>query len=84
MKKRILAAVIVAATSCTVYRITEQLATAERGYTAFGGEELLFVFGIMLALYIFAGAFTRSKKKSGSRKTTANQTESEQSESKSP
>ncbi len=83
MKKRILAAVIVAAASCTVYRITEQLATAERGYDAFGGEELLFIFGIMLAIYILAGAFAQSKKKSGSHKTTASQTESKQSESNS-
>lgn len=84
MKKRILVAVIVAAASCTVYRITEQLAIADRGYTAFGGEELLFIFGIMIALYILIGTFTRSKKKSGSHKTTASQTESEQSESNSP
>lgn len=84
MKKRILAAVIVAAASYTVYRITEQLATTDRGYTALGGEELLFIFGIMIALYILVGAFTRSKKKGGSHKTTASQTESEQSESNSP
>lgn len=84
MKKRVLAAVIVAAASCTVYRITEQLATAERGYTAFGGEELLFISGITFAICILAGAFTRNKKKSGSHKATASQTESEQSESNSP
>lgn len=84
MRKRILAAVIVTATSSTVYRITDQLATAERGYAAFGGEELLFIFGIMLAICILAGALSRNKKKSGSHKTTASQTESEQSESNSP
>lgn len=83
MKKRILAAVIVAAASCVLYRVTEQLATAERGYTAFGGEELLFISGITFAICILAGAFTRNKKKSGSQKATAS-TESEQSESNSP
>ena len=84
MKKRILAAVIVAVISGFVYPRMEQFAIAERGYATFGGEELLFIFGIMLAIYILAGAFTRSKKKSGSHKTTASQTESEQSESNSP
>lgn len=84
MKKRVMAAVIVAATSCTVYRITEQLATAERGYSSFGGEEIFLLLGIFLAVYILVGGFSRSKKKSGSHKATAPQTESEQSESNSP
>lgn len=84
MKKRVMAAVIVAATSCTVYRITEQTVTAKRGYSAFGGEEIFLLLGIFLAVYILVGGFSRSKKKSGSHKATAPQTESEQSESNSP
>ncbi len=83
LKKRVFAAVIIAALSCTVYRIAEQLATAERGYSAIGGEEMLLAFGIFLAVYILIGGFSRNKKKNGSRKATANQTESEQSESNS-
>ena len=82
MKKRILAAAIIAATSFTVYQIADRLATDERGYEAFGGEELLFIFGLLLAVCVLAGAF-RGKKKSGSYKATAI-TESEQSESNSP
>lgn len=83
MKKRILAAVIISVTSCIVYCFTEQLATAERGYSAIGGEEALFAFGIFLAIYILIGGFSRGKTKSGNRKATASQTESEQSESNS-
>lgn len=64
MKKRIIAAVIVAIVSVAAYPFMEQAATAERGYTAFGGEEMLLAFGISLALYILAGGFSRSKKKS--------------------
>lgn len=62
MKKRIIAAVIVAIVSVAAYPFMEQAATAERGYTAFGGEEMLLAFGISLALYILAGGFSRSKK----------------------
>ncbi len=64
MKKRILAVVIFATASVAAYPFMEQAATAERGYSAFGGEEMLFALGITLALYILAGGFSRSKKKS--------------------
>ncbi|MCM1168050.1 MAG: hypothetical protein NC401_18865 [Ruminococcus sp.] len=83
MKKRIFAAAIVASLSGVIYPFAEQAALAERGYSAIGGEEALLIFGIFLALYILIGGFSQSKKKSGSRKATAPQTESEQSESKS-
>ncbi len=83
MKSRIIAATIIAIISCALYPKMEQLATAERGYSAIGGEEALFVFGIFLAIYILIGGFSRSKKKSGNRKATALQTESEQNESNS-
>ncbi|MCM1059418.1 MAG: hypothetical protein NC452_03915 [Eubacterium sp.] len=83
MKKRIFAATLVAAASGVIYPFAEQAAIAERGYSAIGGEEALLVFGIFLAVYILIGGFSRSKKKSGSHKATAPQTESEQSESKS-
>ncbi len=83
MKKRIFAAAIVAAVSAAVYPFMEQTATAERGYSAIGGEEILLAFGIFLAIYILAGGFSQSKKKSGNRTATASQTESEQSESNS-
>lgn len=83
MKKRIIAAAIVATATGVVYPFMEQAATVERGYTAIGGEEALFVFGIFLAIYILIGGFSEGKKKSGNRKATAPQTESEQSESKS-
>ncbi len=63
MKKRIIAAVIVAIVSVAAYPFMEQAATAERGYSAFGGEEMLLAFGISLALYVLAGGFSRSKKK---------------------
>lgn len=78
-----MAAVIVTAISCTIYPKAEQIATVERGYNSFGGEELILLFGIFLAVYIFVGGFSRNKKKSGSHKTTASQTESKQSESNS-
>ncbi len=83
MKKRISAAVIVAALSCTIYRIAEPIATVERGYSAIGGEEMLLAVGIFLAIYILIGGFSRSKKESGSHKATAPQTKSEQNESNS-
>lgn len=76
-------AAIVTAISCTIYPKAEQIATAERGYNSFGGEELILLFGIFLAVYILVGGFSQSKKKSGSHKATASQTESKQSESNS-
>lgn len=81
MKKRIFAAAIVAAVSAGMYPVMEQAATAERGYSAIGGEEMLLMFGIFLAIYILSGGFSKSKKKSGNRTATASQTESEQSKS---
>lgn len=59
MKKRIILATIVTALNALLYQLTDQLATAERGYSAFGGEDLLFVFGIAAALYIL---FCKTKK----------------------
>lgn len=83
MKKRIIAAAIIAAISCAVYPIMELYAVVERGYSAIGGEEALLVFGILIAIYTLIGGFSKDKTKSGNRKATASQTESEQSESNS-
>lgn len=80
MVKRIIAAIIVSALNLSLYVKSDEMATAERGYSAIGGEEMLLVFGIFLAIYILAGGF--KKKKSGKpSRAAANQTESEQSRS---
>ena len=80
MAKRIIAAIIVSALNISLYVRADEMATAERGCSAIGGEEMLLIFGIFLAIYILAGGF--EKKKSGKpSRAAANQTESEQSKS---
>lgn len=79
MKKRITAATIVTALNLALYLKMEQTATAERGFTAIGGEEMLLAFGIFLAIYILAGGFSDKKKSGKPSRAAANQTESEQS-----
>lgn len=80
MAKRIITAIIVSALNFSLYAKANEMATAERGCSAIGGEEMLLVFGIFLAVYILAGGF--EKKKSGKpSRAAANQTESEQSKS---
>lgn len=81
MKVRVISAAIIAIISIALYPITEQLATAERGYSAIGGEEALLIFGIFFALYIIIGGL-QSKKKSGSRKATAIQIESKHNDNR--
>lgn len=80
MFKRIIAAILISAFNVAFYLEANEMATAERGCSAIGGEEMLLIFGIFLAIYILAGGF--DKKKSGKpSRAAANQTESEQSKS---
>ncbi len=61
MKFRIIKAAVTAILSLALYPLTNLLALAERGYQAIGGEEALLIFGLAVALYIFAGVFPALK-----------------------
>lgn len=63
MKKRIMAAIMVVLINITAYPLLNRIATAERGYEAIGGEEVLIIFGFVLALYILMGGFSSNRRK---------------------
>lgn len=78
MKKRLLTAAIIAATSFTVYQIANGLATTERGYEAFGGEELALIIGLVIAAMVMLDGFGQ-KNRAAHPKANRPTTESEQS-----
>ncbi len=79
MKKRIIAAAILAIAAIAAYPALNRLAVLERGYDAFGGEELVIAFGIVIAILLLAGG---ADKKRGAARPKANRptTESEHSD----
>ncbi len=79
MIKRIISAAIVALATIIAYPALNRLAVLERGYDAFGGEELVFVLGIVIAILLLASG---ANKKRGAAHPKANRptTESEHSD----
>jgi hypothetical protein len=73
--KRIIAAIATAAVSVAIYPIMNRLAVAERGYDAFGGEEMLLVFGIFAALMILLDAKREPPADNGRLSTESEQSE---------
>ncbi len=93
MKTRLFVSVAIALFSVATYPSIERIANAERGGridNVFGGEEMLLIFGLFIALMIIVEGIDKllwenpaDKKGSSNPKVTASQTESEESESKS-
>lgn len=79
MIKRIIAAAIIAMVTIGAYPALNRLATSERGYDAFGGEELVLAFGIVIAILVLTSS---TDKKRGAAHPKANRptTESEHSD----
>ena len=63
MMRHIIAASIVAATSIAIYPMICRLAYLERGYTAYGGENVLLLFGFLAAFTIARGGWTQENTK---------------------
>lgn len=79
MIKRIITAAIVAIIVIGAYPALNRLAIDERGYDAFGGEELVLAFGIIIAVLVLTSGMD---KKRGAARPKANRptTESEHSD----
>ena len=78
LKKRIIAAAIIAFLTLGIYPVIDFFATIERGRDAFGGEELIIIFGLAIAAMVLVDG---TEKKRGAARPKANRptTESEQS-----
>lgn len=78
LKKRIIAATIIALTTLGIYPVIDYFAIIERGRDAFGGEELIIILGLTIAAIVL---FDGTEKKRGAARSKANRptTESEQS-----
>lgn len=63
MFKRIIASILISAFNVAFYLEANKIATVERGCSAMGGEEMLLVFGIFLAIYVMAGGFEKKEKR---------------------
>lgn len=87
MKSRLFIASLIVLLSVAIYPSMEKIANAERGMTGsidnvFGGEEILLIFGLFIALMIVVDGIDKllwvDKKGSGNQKVTASKTEIEE------
>ena len=62
MKRRYIGAIATVALALTAYPFLKQLAIAERGYNAIGGEECVLVFAGLVALLLILDGRQRYRK----------------------